>query len=167
MLFHTAENPLAKELFENAYCEYLEPGICSREAIDNYMQLLFIELVRCYQTTIENEYKTSNKIHITEILNYIKDHCVDCTLKGVANEYHFHPNYLSRAVKHATGRTFKSLVNEYRMKLATFYLINSDLPIHKIALECGYKNLNFFYHKFYEFYQISPKNYRDNNHQTG
>jgi AraC-like DNA-binding protein/mannose-6-phosphate isomerase-like protein (cupin superfamily) len=164
MLFHTLEHPLVKELFENAYCEFLEPGICSAEAIDNYMQLLFIELVRCYQITMENEYKSSNKNHMTEILLHIEENCVDCTLESVAEKYHFHPNYLSRAIKKATGYTFKSLVSEYRMKLATFYLMNSDMPIHKIALDCGYKNLNFFYKKFYEYYHMSPKNYRDNNH---
>lgn len=161
ILFHTAQNPLVKELYENAYCEFLEPGICAEEVIDNYMRLLFIELVRCYQTEKENEYKSSNKNYITEILLYMEEHCVDCTLESVAEKYHFHPNYLSRAIKKATGSTFKDLVSEYRLKLASFYLINSDFPIYKIASDCGYKNQNFFYKKFYAEYGMSPKLYRD------
>ncbi len=162
MLFHTQNHPLAGELFENAYCEFLEPGICAKEVIESYVRLLFIELLRCYQTEKEKEYKSSNKSYITEILLYMEENCISCTLESVAQKYHFHPNYLSRAIKKATGCTFKDLVSEYRMKLAAFYLRNSEQPIHKIASDCGYKNQNFFYKKFYLQYHMTPKEFRKN-----
>lgn len=54
------------------------------------------------------------------------------------------PNYLSGYIHKHTGKTFKSLIQEQRMMLATRLLSNSDLPVTDIALQAGYENITFF-----------------------
>ena len=65
------------------------------------MSLIFIELARCYQGNQEHEYHKSNKNYLTEVLQYMDDHCIDCTLESTAAHFGFHPNYLSRMVRRA------------------------------------------------------------------
>lgn len=43
---------------------------------------------------------------------------------------------------------------------ASFYLINTDLPVYEIANRVGYDNLGHFYRKFEALYQMKPLMYR-------
>ena len=46
------------------------------------------------------------------------------------------------------------------MTSAARLLKTTDWPVTKVAEEIGYENISFFYRKFQERYQISPKEYR-------
>lgn len=160
LLFHTESSPVFRELFECVFCEYLEPDLCSAGAIDSYMNLIFIELARCYQGAKESECRRSNKNYLTEILRYLDDHCIDCTLESTAAHFGFHPNYLSRIIREGTGTTFKDLVADGRLSRAAFLLLTTEAPISQIANQCGYTNQSFFYKKFQERYGCTPAAYR-------
>ena len=43
---------------------------------------------------------------------------------------------------------------------ASFYLINTDLPVYEIANRVGYDTLGHFYRKFEALYQMKPLMYR-------
>lgn len=161
LLFHTAEAPIVHELFENAFCEYLDPGVCSEDMLDGYMTLIFIQLARCYQSAKEAEYRRESRRYITEVLRYIEQNYASCTLEETAARFSFHPNYLSRALKKATGFSFKELVDQNRLRQAAFLLRSSALSIAEVALRCGWSNLNQFYRKFEAGYGVTPRQYRD------
>lgn len=161
LVFHTSANPLIRELFEDVFCEYLDPGLCSEAVIDSYMTMIFIQLARCYQDSKEREYRSSSRSYMSEVLRYLEENCESCTLAGTANHFNFHPNYLSRAVKKATGRTFKEVVDANRLERAVFLLSNTENPIHEIAAQCGWSNLKQFYRKFESSYGCTPKEYRN------
>ncbi len=161
LLFHTEHDPLVKEIIENIFIEYLNPGICCEDVLRYYLNLLFIELARCYQGDMERRHHQKNKRYITEILNYMEQNFSSCSLEGVAGKFNYHPNYLSRLIKSETGLTFQENLSENRMNRAVFLLKNSDMPIYKIVSECGYQNQNFFYRKFTKKFGQTPKEYRD------
>ncbi len=160
LIFHTDKNPRIRELFEDVFCEYLDPALCSSDVINSYMTLIFIQLARCYQDSKEKEYRENKRSYMTEVLRYIEDNCTDCTLKSVAEQFGFHHKYLSRAIHHATGQTFKELTTQARIKKAAFLLKNSSQKIGCIADQCGWSNQSQFYKKFAETYGCSPKEYR-------
>ena len=160
LIFHTGNNLHIRELFEDVFCEYLDPALCSSDVIDSYMTLIFIQLARCYQNSRETEYHENKRSYMTEVLRYIEDNCTDCTLKSVAEQFGFHDKYLSRAIHHATGQTFKDLATQVRIKKAAFLLKNTNLKIGSIASQCGWSNQSQFYKKFAETYGCSPKEYR-------
>ena len=160
LLFHTARSSLAKELIENMILEYLNPGICCKDVLYFNLNLLFIELARCYQEHMERKKQKKSKPYLTEILTYMENHCTDCTLNEAAKQFNFSPKYLSRMLKEETGANFQDILCECRMKRAGFLLSNSDLPIYKIANECGYLNQSFFRQKFMVHYGLSPAEYR-------
>ncbi len=160
LLFHTADVPLVRELFENAFCEYLDPGVCSEDLLDSYMTMIFIQLARCYQSTKEEECHRESRRYMTEVLRYIEQNYATCTLEETAERFSFHPNYLSRALKKATGFSFKELVDQNRLRQAAFLLRSTALPIAEIAPQCGWSNLNQFYKKFEAGYGVTPGEYR-------
>ena len=160
LLFHTEHSYIFRDLFECVFCEYLDPTTCTAGAVENYMNLIFIELARCYQCNQEHEYHKSNKNYLTEVLQYMDDHCIDCTLESTAAHFGFHPNYLSRMVREGTGSTFKDLVSDGRLSRAAFLLLTSEVSVSQIANQCGYSNQNFFYKKFQARYGCTPAVYR-------
>lgn len=160
LLFHTSPDPRIKDLFENIFCEYLEPGICSKAAIDSYMTVVFIRLAQCYQQVKEQEYHNNSRSYITEILQYIDEHCTDCSLAKTAEHFNFNPAYLSRLIKKATGQTFKEIVDGCRLTRAAFMLQNTDLSINEIASQCGWSNQKQFYKKFEAEHTCKPNEYR-------
>ncbi|MDF2514300.1 MAG: AraC family transcriptional regulator [Herbinix sp.] len=161
LLFHTKHDPLVKEIIENIFIEYLNPGICCEDVLRYNLNLLFIELARCYQGDMERKHQQRNKRYITEILNYMEQNVKSCSLEAVAKTFNYHPNYLSRLMKAETGLTFQENLSENRLNRAVFLLKNSDMPIYKIVSECGYQNQNFFYQKFIKKYGQTPKEYRN------
>lgn len=161
LLFHTKHDPLVKEIIENIFIEYLNPGICCEDVLRYNLNLLFIELARCYQGDMERKHQQKNKRYLTEILNYMEKNMKSCSLEDVAKKFNYHPNYLSRLIKAETGLTFQEHLSENRINRAVFLLKNSDMPIYKIVAECGYQNQNFFYQKFMKKYGQTPKEYRD------
>ena len=161
MLFHSAGEPIIKELFEDAFCEYLDPGVCSADVLDSYMTLIFIQLARCYKANKEEEYRAGSRSYLTEVLHYIEENSATCTLEGTAAQFGYHPNYLSRAIKKATGFSFKELVNMTRLTQAAFLLKNTADPVSKIAADCGWSNQSQFYKKFSDGFGCTPRQYRE------
>ncbi len=159
--FRTGKSPFLRDLIETLYCEYLDPRIGNIEALDNYINLIFIEMIRCYQNEIEEAYrKENNRGYLTEVLRYMEENCTDCTLEETAEKYGYHPNYLSRAIRKATGESFKDFVTAARMNRAADMLKHSDEPVSLIALACGYTNQSFFYKKFEKHFGTTPAEYR-------
>lgn len=167
LLFRTHNNPTLRELVESVLCEYLDPGVCASTVIESYLMLIFIEILRCYKHEMERSCHERKKSYITEVLEYIRHNCNDCTLQNTARHFNYNPDYLSRNIKKATGQSFQSLIIQSRMERAAYLLTSTAEPIYQIAQECGYQNLHFFHQKFKEFFQCSPAEYRAARHLEG
>ena len=133
-------------LFEDLFCEYFEPSLCSSALVENYVKIFFILLIRSSHSRIN----MNTKADILAILNYIEAHCADCSLQSLADEFNFNPKYLSALIRKKTGRSFSYLQTDARMRSICYYLKNSGMTIREIAELCGYTNMNFFYRKFKE-----------------
>jgi AraC-like DNA-binding protein len=66
----------------------------------------------------------------------------------------------SRYFRNRTEKTFTRYVNEIRISNAQKLLINSDLKINDICLQCGFNNLTYFNRIFKEMNNITPKDFR-------
>lgn len=161
LLFHTKHRPFIRELFEDVLCEYLDPGACSKDVIDSYMTLIFINLARCYQTSKEEEARIASKSYLTQVLRYIEQNYATCTLEETAARFNYHPNYLSRIIKQATGLSYRDLVNQMRLNQALFLLGNTNLAISEVGERCGWSNRQQFYSKFKQMKGCTPREYRE------
>lgn len=156
-VFHFDENSSINYIFEEMFCEYLDPSSCGETLIQNYMKILFIQLIRSSDQHMNN-FKDSQ---ITGMLHFIEEHSRDCTLDMLAKEFGFNPKYISSLLKKKTEKSFMELLTESRMKSVCYLLINTDLSIRDISYACGYSNHTFFYQKFVSIHKMSPKEYRN------
>ncbi|KRM62732.1 transcription regulator [Paucilactobacillus vaccinostercus DSM 20634] len=165
IVFHTNKNNHLKEDIRQILWETYFPTVCSYPFIENYLNLLFIDLLRVFEYDAHNN--SSIKNHAFEqridVLRYIEDNFDTCTLKSVSSHFNYSPNYLSTFIRKSTGKTYSRLIREYKMAKVCFYLANTNTPVDEIAEKCGFSNLTFFYKKFNEIYEKSPKEYRATN----
>jgi AraC family transcriptional regulator, melibiose operon regulatory protein len=161
IIFSDDQGNRLKDLILHALSEYYHPQLCSNEAINSYMLLIFTELLRVYHNTPK---KSSERIFrkavISDILAYMEQNYEAITLEKTAEKFHFHPNHLTRLLKSNLGKTFIELSHQLKIKNACTLLENTDLIIDQIANKVGYTNITFFYKSFKKIHSITPAEYR-------
>ena len=84
----------------------------------------------------------------------------DLTLEIIAEQFHFHPNSLSRLFKRQTTISFYQYLQKIRLKHAYYDLIHTNMKIIDIALNHGFKNVKSFENVFKKEYHTTPTKYR-------
>ena len=157
LLFNSSVSRRLPIFISEYLIEFFNRGIYSKDFLDSYITLIFLELADIYKSQIREENKSNDIIYI---LRYIEENYNSCTLASTAGFFHMNPNYLSGYIKKNTGKNFKQLIQEQRLMQACRLLLNTNLPITAIANEIGYDNVTFFYKKFKESFGCSPAEYR-------
>jgi len=161
ILFNSGESEKLPKLMEDVLCEYFDKSLCSDEVINSYMIIIFSELLRIFESQTNSESRNLLKnASLTDIVLYIQNNCKDATLTSVAEHFHFHPNYLSATIKKFTSNNFTFVLQEAKLKKASFLLKNSDISVVEVASNVGYENTNFFYKIFKKYYGCNPTEYR-------
>jgi two-component system response regulator YesN len=98
---------------------------------------------------------------IQDIIRYVTDH-LDSTisLRNVANQFSFSPNYLGQLFKEETGRNFSEYVVKLRMEKASQLLKDRNLKIYEVANSVGYRYLPYFSRQFKETFGLTPVEYK-------
>jgi len=152
LYFSLQDNPKIRHYIESIIWELKYPQLGSTEAINSLMILLFTELMRLSKEKNnlfkEKDITNHSSILVMQIIEFIYQHFMDITLKDTATHFHIHPNYLTRLLKKYIGKGFMEMVQQLRMEKAEFLLQNTTLTITEIARECGFSNINYFYHLF-------------------
>lgn len=159
IIFHGDDNDKIPRLFEDLVKEYAYPAENSISLLEFYIHILFIEMSRCtYDYDLNME---SRKSILTASLLYdIETDPKEISLNKLADKYGYHPDYISRQIRLATGLSFKDYVLELKMSQVIKLLKNSTLPISEIMHESGFYNETYFYKKFKQIYGQSPNQYR-------
>lgn len=133
--------------------------------IHSLSQVLFHKLARLYYNDIEKIYREQElNWTIVSVLRKIESDYQSLNLGQLSEELGYNRNYLSNLIKEQTGKTFKNLISELRVKKAYDLLINTDAPIKQIAEKAGYSNRSYFYMKFEEYYGNTPLSFRKKGH---
>ncbi|MFB9758720.1 helix-turn-helix domain-containing protein [Ectobacillus funiculus] len=166
ILFSKGQDHRLKDLIRQALWEYSHPQLCSVEAINSYMLLIFTELLRMYHSSPKTEEPSLKKAVVSDILAYMEKNYQSITLEQTAEKFHFHPNHLTRVLKNNLGKTFIELSHQLKIKNACTLLENTDLTIDLIANKIGYSNIAFFYKAFKRIHGVTPAEYRKRNKES-
>ncbi|KAF1290776.1 response regulator [Candidatus Enterococcus leclercqii] len=126
----------------------------------------FPELMGIFETHLsafasEVAKQLNNVDIIADIVRYIQKHFADdLNLKSVADQFGYNSAYLGKKFKKTTGETFLGYLEKVRMERAGDLLKNSNLMVYEVAEKVGYRNVDYFYKKFKQFFQTSPNDYR-------
>lgn len=98
------------------------------------------------------------------VLGWLRRHKTETvTLDQAAAVAKMSPKSFCRFFKANTGKTLVEYVNELRIGEACRQLLETDLPVSEIALECGFNNLSNFNRRFRELKGSTPREYRRQN----
>ena len=65
-------------------------------------------------------------------------------------------------IKKHTKKTFTEIVNEFRVNLATKFLMTTDMSVSEICFACGYNNISYFNRRFKYIVGQTPRIFKEN-----
>ena len=124
-----------------------------------YLRQILILISRFRQK--DNPKKLSETyILIRDAARYISSNCnQDLSLSALSRKYAVSPGYFSKLFKKVTGVGLNEYVNISRVTAARELLKTSNLPITRVAEECGFNDSNYFAQVFKKIHGITPKKY--------
>ena len=123
---------------------------------DKSILLKIIELIRSTPTAEPNPHPIIEKI-IEYIKNNLND---DLPVNDIAEKMNISVYYLSHLFKQVTGISILEYRNELRLTMAKQILIESNISISEIAIQCGFCNASYFTEVFSRSEKISPRQFR-------
>lgn len=145
-----------RALLEMMVQEYADQKEDTQDILKPLVMALLMQIARQYRLgrTQEQNLRLSD-----QIVRYMSEHTDAVTLKDIAKQFSYHPNYISALLHQEQGKTFSQLLLELRMERAVMLLEGTDLPIEEVAFMLGYSNSSNFYKAFREYYRCSPREY--------
>ena len=99
---------------------------------------------------------------ILPALSYIRRHPSEkITLHSVADLCHISPSYFSKLFALEKLGTLSDYVNTVRIEHAKELLQDTEIPVHTIAIECGYSDSGYFIKVFKTLEKRTPMEYRN------
>lgn len=99
---------------------------------------------------------------IRKAITYISvDLSADLSLKFLAAQLNVNASYLSALFKKETGITLTDYVNNRRIKHAQKLLLDTNLPVKNISLQCGISDMYYFSRMFKRITGLTPRGYRE------
>lgn len=125
---------------------------------------LVLQLIRIREEpsvfTINNNTIIVDK-SIKKALQYIDNYYYEnITLTQIADILGLNPSYFSNKFKTINGIGFKEYLNMIRIRHAEQLLIETNLDITSIALQCGFESSNYFGDSFKKIHHTSPTQFR-------
>lgn len=113
------------------------------------------------QNNISNARKIQGMEKLSEAFKYIDaNYMNDISLSDVAKAVGFSESYFSRLFKDITEKNFILYLNEYRIKRAEHFLMESNLSIADIAYAVGFNSIVTFNRSFKSIKGCSPSEYK-------
>lgn len=95
-----------------------------------------------------------------QVLHYIDENYANASLHDFASQFNLPDYTISRIIKAQFGTTFRKLVMEKRLSVASSFLKKSHLTVSEIITLVGYENSSYFYRAFSERHGCTPQEYR-------
>ena len=143
--------PLFKKLCENK--------TLSKMVTQGYLSVIMGSLFEHY-SLIPVE-KTSNIEFMVEVLHYIDEHYAeDITLESIATTFCYNKHYFSRLFNNYIGESLPNYINVVRIQhFIRLSEKEENVPVVKLAFDCGFDSLTTFYRYFNKIYGKTPKEY--------
>lgn len=84
----------------------------------------------------------------------------DCSVKEIARRLGVSAHYMMHRFSLVTGMTVTNYKNEIKLEKAKKMLVETQLSVSDIAMECWFDNSSYFSEVFKQFEHVSPTEYR-------
>lgn len=98
---------------------------------------------------------------LDRVITYLMEHFDgQVQLEEVAEVAHLTPSSFCRFFKRRTRKTLVQFLTDLRLSEVQKLLVQTELPVAEIAMQCGFQNLSHFNKSFRKRNEMSPTNYR-------
>jgi len=144
--------------------ENLAIAVSENQGTDSLSQYTMGIILLYLSSKMEHVTKDTSRTYkdtiVTETLRYIDSQYRTANLSQIAEEYHQPLPVLSKMIKQETGLTFRELLMNKRFEKAALLLMETNLPVEKVAVNIGYENQSYFHLQFKKRYGVTPRQYR-------
>lgn len=141
--------------------EYQRNNMFSQKTLTSYLICLLSDLACCYTNRLPHTpLQHNSSIDISSLLSYINTNCQTVTIEKLAEEFHYSVRSISSFIQRETGKTFRQLLQSYRLQLACRYLTKTDIPLSDLSELVGYSQRSSFERSFREYFHVTPAQYR-------
>ena len=148
--------PFIGEEFLRIAEEYITYGEFSQQIINASLTLLLLKLLK-------NNTKSMREQQVERIMKYINDNIHnDLSCASVAAHFNYHPNYINKIMRLATGTNLHSYIMTCKCKKAASLLLETDKTITEIAHELYFCDSSHFSNAFTKIMKTTPTQYRKN-----
>lgn len=125
-------------------------------SLSSYLQLFIVEIANILNTNpiynfTEKNYHGNSSIPIESIMKFLSDNAnLNLTTNEVAKQFNISSRQLNRIVQKAVEKTVYVLINETKITYIKKLLLETDMSLHEIAMQCGYSSeysLSRFFNK--------------------
>lgn len=160
------EYGLPKEQLIDNYYKYLNPNPPSFKKIKASLLIIVDMLETAYIEILKSDSinrKILNKENLcTQMRWYISMNYMSIiNLQVLSKFFRCSPSYIAHTFKKDYGMSVRGYLNFIRMREAKIQLLNSNLPVSKIASSVGFTDSNYFATVFKRTYGITPSECRD------
>ncbi|MDO5516713.1 MAG: AraC family transcriptional regulator [Clostridium sp.] len=136
-------------------------------AILGHLYLFFYSLLENSNYNKEKRSGTLQEFYTREAINYIeRNYNQNISVTDIASHCNLDRSYFGKIFKNYMNATPQEFLIKYRLSKACEMLLNEDRSIKEIAELTGYPNQFYFSRAFKEFYNMSPRKWRDINKLT-
>lgn len=147
--------PQACDALEGCTDGFLKKAPYHRETASAVIKTTLLELLK--NRSVDGDLRIAG-----QVTDYIHNHFSDPELTNarIAEQFGYHPYYLSQLMKRATGKTLHSYLLYYRIRIAKNFLATTDWDIETVAWQSGFNSVSYFIKLFREHTGVTPLNYR-------
>lgn len=155
----TLPQPERLERLFRVFLDEQESGVLHPYTANLLTVLMLAEIMHSLEQSIEpaelNPVATWANSYIR--MNYDRP----ITPNKVAEALGYNADYLGRIYQKSYGCTLTEAIHHRRIRVASQYLLDSNLTIEQIASKCGFSDPDYFRRIFKRYMKISPSRYRD------
>lgn len=85
----------------------------------------------------------------------------DATEEALAKRLNLSRRQINRVLKTCYGMSFREKLRCARLNSAGWLLVSTDMSVAEISRSVGYESYTSFFKAFREYYEMTPKHYRD------
>ena len=161
ILFHTGDDDMVEETVLDMFVESENHERFQPQMLDYLLITLFVRLLRQYEKTCEYIFISAKNSPLAHaFIEYIQRSSATATIAGMAADFGYTPEHLSRLIKKTTGYSFLEILKKERMQKAERLLTKSTMPISEISAKLGYMNPESFVRAFKAITGVSPGVFR-------
>ncbi|MBN2643682.1 MAG: AraC family transcriptional regulator [Victivallales bacterium] len=147
-------------LFRAFYAEYRANQINREEII---RAMLFELLIRLQRLGLKNYLGNKHANAVLVVRDYISNNFTgNINLGDLAKHVGMSRSRLCTVFKSATGHCISEELLTFRLNQAQEMLAKTSIPISDVCFQCGFNDVSYFYRKFHEHFNTTPRMFRQN-----